>query len=60
MAEGTRLLSEYGVYRSIEGSNPSLSAGFWSVRQDAQGERGGVVGLRPDLEGVERLVDAGQ
>ena len=27
MAEGTRLLSEYGVDNSIEGSNPSLSAG---------------------------------
>ena len=26
MAEGTRLLSEYGVYSSIAGSNPALSA----------------------------------
>src|ERR1044071_2173510 len=26
VAEGTRLLSEYGVYRSIAGSNPALSA----------------------------------
>ena len=25
MAEGTRLLSEYGVYSSIAGSNPALS-----------------------------------
>ena len=26
VAEGARLLSEYGVYSLIEGSNPSLSA----------------------------------
>ena len=26
MAEGTRLLSEYGAYYSIAGSNPALSA----------------------------------
>ncbi len=37
MAEGTRLLSEYGVYHSIAGSNPALSVGP-SREQDPIGE----------------------
>ena len=31
MAEGAPLLREYGVYSSIEGSNPSLSANLSAV-----------------------------
>ena len=45
MAEGTRLLSEYGVTSPIEGSNPSLSVlqiAALEIRDRAKGDRESV------------------
>jgi hypothetical protein len=41
VAEGTRLLSEYGDQYSIAGSNPALSVGVWG--RATQGTRLGLV-----------------